>query len=496
MDGALAALGRQTADGAAFARQFAQRVEAERDGASFVSSVERRMRTEAVAGALVRPRALRFLPLVLVPAALAAAALVLCWAAPGARAADRRWRPAPPRRWPRAVRSRLQPAPPRSAPERLAHLAEVGGITYLLSEAQRTPAARGSALPAGAGLVTVGAGSRAVVAFADRTRLTLEGDTVLAQLAGVRGGGAVAKAAFLSRGRLSAEVPAEPTGRPLLVTTPHAEVSTLGGKLAVYVDAASTRLDVEQGHASLARLGGGGPTVVGAAQYALVGERGDTLATPMSRGGAALLVAGTLNLSPADERVKKRLEAHGLRGAGAARAGRPGPRTSAARPHHRHLLDRVGARHERPLPRRRGAHHRVGTVFIRRPRHDRRRGPGGPGVRRLERRDARSRIPPTRWPPAATAPPPSSNPAVDASKLRQRRMSFGAPGPHAQVVAVWPGMPGRAMVFAYERGAPMPGLAGRARAAGGAVSPQLHRRGDGRDRLVDVRRRHRLVPAG
>ena len=41
---------------------------------------------------------------------------------------------------------------------------------------------------------------------------------------------------------------------------------------------------------------------------------------------------------------------------------------------------------------------------------------------------------------------------------RLLRMTYGAPGPHAQVVAVWPSVPSRAMVFAYEKGAPMPGL--------------------------------------
>ena len=173
------------------------------------------------------------------------------------------------------------------------------------------------------------------------------------------------------------EVPPDPTGRPLLVTTPHAEVSTLGGRFAVYVDAASTRLDVGDGHAELARLGGGGPTVVGAAQYAMMGERGDTLATPMSQGGAAMLVAGTLTLSPADERVRKRLESHGFE----VQVQRGGPpraedmrrariivisSTASARDMSAHYRD-LG------MP-----DHRVGAVFIRRSGDDRRRAEDGP----------------------------------------------------------------------------------------------------------------------
>jgi hypothetical protein len=456
MDGALAALARQTSDGPAFARQFAQRVEAERDGASFVSSVERRMRTEAVAGALERPRALRFLPFVLAPAALAAAVLVFVLVRgrapepPPTTVATPRAEP------PAETRSvRLQPAPPPASPERLAQLAEVGGVTYLLDEAQRVPAARGSALAPGAGIVTVGTGSHAVVAFTDRTRLSLEGDTVLAQLAESRDAGAVAKAAFLVRGRLTADVPADPTGRPLLVTTPHAEVSTLGGKFAVYVDATSTRLDVDSGHAELARLGGGGPTVVGAAQYALIGERGETLATPMSRGGAALLVAGTLNLSPADERVRKRLEAQGFE----VQVQRGGPpraedlrrariivisSTASARDmsaHYRDLgvpiivwepysFDDLGMTGAEPRIDQ-GSDVGSGEVLIKDPTHP--LAAGRTGTTSLVE-------------------------GADPAKPRLRRMSFGLPGPHAQVVATWPGMPGRALVFAYDRGAPMPGL--------------------------------------
>jgi hypothetical protein len=37
-------------------------------------------------------------------------------------------------------------------------------------------------------------------------------------------------------------------------------------------------------------------------------------------------------------------------------------------------------------------------------------------------------------------------------------LSYGAPGPAAAAVATWPGRPGRALLFGYEQGAPMPGL--------------------------------------
>jgi hypothetical protein len=39
-----------------------------------------------------------------------------------------------------------------------------------------------------------------------------------------------------------------------------------------------------------------------------------------------------------------------------------------------------------------------------------------------------------------------------------RWLSYGTPGPAAAWVATWPGRPNRALLFAYEQGAPMPGL--------------------------------------
>ena len=159
-------------------------------------------------------RCCALLRLVLVPAAVAARRRACSgWgAAPARGRRPPRWRHRPPRRWPRALRRGCSQRHPRWRRSGWPTWPRSAAITYLLSEAQRTPVARGSALPAGAGLVTVGPGSRAVVAFADRTRLTLEGDTVLAQLAepagaGGQGGLPVARAA-VGRGAARADRPA------------------------------------------------------------------------------------------------------------------------------------------------------------------------------------------------------------------------------------------------------------------------------------------------
>jgi hypothetical protein len=317
LEAALLALGRgaQEADGDSFARQFVARVAAERDGIRFVSSVDRRVRAEAARRERTGWRPLRWL----VPAA-AVAALGLWWLSPG-----RPGRPAHPDRplasisKTTAAPERVRPAPPElpvppSRPAPAAEIGAVSGVAFVLQDAQRTPAAVGAPLAAGAGLITVGSGSRAVIQYRDRTRLELDGDTVLAQQGEAGGGRAVDKAAFLARGRLAVEAtPPPPGGRPLLVTTPHAEITVMGTRFALFVDGTATRLDVFEGKVQMARIGGGAPVVVSASQFAVLGgDRGDVAVTPMSRGGLALFLVGTVVPSTADERVKKRLEALGL----------------------------------------------------------------------------------------------------------------------------------------------------------------------------------------
>jgi hypothetical protein len=462
LEGALAALGRRGQDAEAFARQFAKRVGAERDGASFVSSVERRMRAEVVAGALARERPSRRLPWLALPAVMAAAAVALVWwrGQPAAPVPVSLEEPAAPPRPPtRSVR--LDPSltvPAAERPAQPAQLSIAAGTVYLLADGRRVTAAAGAALPAGTGLVTVGNASRAVVAFGDRTRLSLDGETVLAQLAQVVDVGTTgvpAKAAFVARGRLHAEVPAEPGARPLIITTPQAEVTSTGGKLSLAVDAASTRLDVHEGRAELARIGGGPPTVVGAAQFALVGDRGEP-PTAMPRGGLALFVTeGSLVLTVSDSLVKKRLESLGFE-VYTQRAGPPRAEdlrrarlivissTASARAmsaHYRDLstpiivwepysfddLGMTGALAKVDI----GSDDTGGEALIKDPGHP--LAAGRSGTTTLV-----------------------ENPA--GLRPRLRRLSFGSPGPHAQVIAVWPNNPSRAMVFAYERGAPMPGL--------------------------------------
>jgi hypothetical protein len=77
------------------------------------------------------------------------------------------------------------------------------------------------------------------------------------------------QAVHLSAGRLAAE--ATP-GQPLLVRTPHGEVSARGARFEVLVGARFTRLDVERGRALLARPGGAEPLVVEAGESAVASD--------------------------------------------------------------------------------------------------------------------------------------------------------------------------------------------------------------------------------
>jgi hypothetical protein len=445
IEGALRALAQ---DGGAFARRFSERVAAERDSRGFVRSFEERMR---VAG-LATPR--RRLAWLLAPAALAAALLVL-WRAPAPRLA------APPAAPPGPIA--LAPAPePQARPLRgaigpVARVEHVTGTVFLLDNARRTEAGEGAPLRLGGGIMTVGRDSRATIVFPDRTSFELAGNAALVQIADGDAGGARGKEAFLARGHLTADVIAQPAGRPMLITTPQAEVMVVGTRFALNVDARSTRLDVQKGLVELARVSGGDPVVVHAAEYALVNEGNDPAVIARSR-GSALLVVGSLVLTPSDDRVKKRLETLGfevtLRGSGPP-DGEELRRTNVVllsssifsldvNTEYRDvtvpivvwepsLFDDLGMttpEEDRGC----GVAVSSGEGLIREPGHP--LAAGLSGLIQL--------VSPLR---------------DHGGSMRKIWTTYGVPGPSALTVASWPGQSGRALVFAYERGVPMPALA-------------------------------------
>jgi hypothetical protein len=445
IEGALRALAQ---DGGAFARRFSERVAAERDSRGFLRSFEERMR---VAG-LAAPR--RRLAWLLAPAALAVAALAL-WRAPSPRRDAPRVAPPGPLVLAPLPESQARPARGPAGP--VARVEHVAGTVFLLDNARRTQAGEGAPLRLGGGIMTVGRDSRATIVFPDRTSFELGGNAALVQIADGDAGGARGKEAFLARGHLTADVITQPAGRPMLITTPQAEAMVVGTRFALNVDVRSTRLDVQKGVVELARVSGGDPVVVHAAEYALVNEGNDPAVIARSR-GSALLVVGSLVLTPSDDRIKKRLETLGfevsLRGSGP-----PDPEELR----HTNVVLLSSS---------------IFSLDV-----------------NTEYRDVT--VPIVVWEPSLfddlgmTAPEENGGCGVMVSSgeglirdaghplaaglsgliqlvsplrdrggnMRRISTTYGVPGPSAVTVASWPAQPGRALVFAYERGVSMPGLA-------------------------------------
>jgi hypothetical protein len=455
LEGALSALGRAH-DGAAFARRFHERVSAEGDDRAFVSSFERRMRNAGLPPhkATSRARLLRLGAMVLVPA-LAALLLVVWHRPPPPPAASA---PAP-LALPSVPRVRDVPTHRSAEPGLVARVDRVSGTVFVLDNARKATAQTGTWVRSGMGLVTVGRDSRAVLVFPDHTSFELGGNTAVAQIAEGGAPGTVdhAKQAFLARGRLVADVAPQPSGLPMLITTPHGEATVVGTRFALTVEARSTRLDVEQGAVEVGRLSGGAPVVVRSGEYALVNEGNDPAVISNPR-GTAMLVVGSLMLTPGDDRIKKRLETLGfdvhVRGSGP-----PAPEelrrvvvvllsssifSLDVNTQYRDvavpivvwepsLFDDLGMTGQEENGDC-GVTASTGEGVIKDPSH-----PLAAGLSGLVQLIAPNRD--------------------RAGRPRRIEMSFGTPGPQAAWVATWPGRPTRAVLFAYEKGLAMPGLA-------------------------------------
>jgi ferric-dicitrate binding protein FerR (iron transport regulator) len=112
------------------------------------------------------------------------------------------------------------------------------------------PARVGEIVSAGAGLVTRGPRSRAVLVLVDETRIDLRGDS---RLEGIQGN-ADQKIFTLAQGTLAATVSKQPASRSIVFLTPHAELTVLGTRLLLQVGPEETRLDVEEGRVRNRRL--------------------------------------------------------------------------------------------------------------------------------------------------------------------------------------------------------------------------------------------------
>ena len=482
----LHSLGRTAIDGESFARELVERIAAERDGDAFVSSFKRRVFTDGVSVPEARSRR-RLLALWLLVPTTAALALFAGMRlergrdqggrAGGAAESERRggglareskrapaaWQPGGADGTSSgaagAGAAATAAAAPGSARPAAARIDSVSGAVLAVEESTRLPGKRGDWLPSGAAFVTRERGARAALTFRDQTRLELEGDTVLTQLFDatvVDPGGA--KGALVARGRVDVTAPAgAAAGPPLVLTTPHAEVSTVAaGRFALSVDERASRVDVDEGRVELARADGSGLVTVGSAQYGVVGEGREPLVRPRPR-GVALLVVGRVSLRPTDEQVRKRLETAGFEVR--VQSSAP-PRDEDLRRASLILisstvlaLDINTTYRDTPV-----------SIVTWEPYMFDHLGMTGT-VDRVDQGYARSTgevvIDTPNHPLAGglTANAQLFNFARgEETPVYQRRMSFGIPGPHAVRIASWPGQPTRVVLFAYERGVPMPGL--------------------------------------
>jgi len=124
-------------------------------------------------------------------------------------------------------------------------------------------ARRGQTLDLGRELRTLDADSSADVLYPDGTRVSLGGNTFCAldQSDG-------AKSLTVGEGRLVASVVGQAPNRPLLISTPHAQLRVLGTELAVTVTVERTQLTVQSGQVRLTRLADGRSIEVGAGHAA------------------------------------------------------------------------------------------------------------------------------------------------------------------------------------------------------------------------------------
>jgi ferric-dicitrate binding protein FerR (iron transport regulator) len=166
--------------------------------------------------------------------------------------------------------------PPPPTVTVVARVERADGEAFLIAGAERAPVKAGDGVASGQGVE-----GAATLLFPDGTRFETSAGAVLRDLAE----GPQGKTAFLAQGSLSAAVPRQPADRPLVVSTPAAEVRVLGTSFRLSVEAGakpSARLDVKEGKVRLRRSADGKTVDVAAGQFAVAAPGSELAARPVS----------------------------------------------------------------------------------------------------------------------------------------------------------------------------------------------------------------------
>lgn len=172
------------------------------------------------------------------------------------------------------VSSEIAQRPP---PELCAEIVEMRGNAELI-----VPGGHSSPRPGD----IVGPGRRLKTGTACRLKLRYPDGTTIGMLAGSSlslGKHRKAKRIALAGGEVHVNVAEQPPRHPMVISTPHAEVTVLGTRLALSVGPESTRLEVKEGRVKLTRLSDGRSVEVIAGQFAIAAVGVALAAQPVIR---------------------------------------------------------------------------------------------------------------------------------------------------------------------------------------------------------------------
>lgn len=165
----------------------------------------------------------------------------------------------------------------------LARLEELQGEVFIVPETGEPILAElHQPLPHGAGLRTHGDGSFAVVAFADKSRLEVGGDTLIRIGTSAPAGTAPAgRRVFLERGTVATDVALPATASPMVVATPHAEARFLQSRASFASVLGETRIEQSKGTLEVTRKSDGRKIDMATNQFAIASEKDQFKSQPM-----------------------------------------------------------------------------------------------------------------------------------------------------------------------------------------------------------------------